>query len=347
MKTITKNVQSISDITADYIPEAIFNSEQPIILKGLIKHWPLVQTALNNTQSAIKTLIQSDTQKPAPVYFGHNKQTRRLGYNHDCSKLNFDIKQTNLTQILTELMDNLANPDYPVRYIASNILQIHFPDIHQQNHLSFDYPYFQQNPLEGADPLTGIWIGNQTLSPCHWDAQSNIACCVAGKRKFTLFPPDQVENLYPGPLELTPGGQPITLVDFDNPDFERFPKFANAIEHGQIAELEPGDAIFIPCMWWHQVETQDTFNILINYWWNSFAKSRGQAINVLQHAFLSLRDRPKAEKQAWKHLFDYYIFGEDNLAAQHLAESSRGVLGEIDNLQSRQLRAMLLNKLNR
>ena len=44
---------------------------------------------------------------------------------------------------------------------------------------------------------------------------------VAGRRRFTLFPPEQVANLYIGPLDLTPAGQPVSLVDQAQPDLVR------------------------------------------------------------------------------------------------------------------------------
>ena len=37
------------------------------------------------------------------------------------------------------------------------------------------------------------------------------------------------------------------------------------------AELQPGDAIFIPSLWWHQVESLSAVNGLVNYWWTDTA----------------------------------------------------------------------------
>lgn len=339
-------VKIINGCKAGCVPEEVYASDQPLVLKGLVEHWPLVGAALESADSAVKMLKAHYSGQLAPVYFG-SPGVRRWAYNEDVSQLNFEIKKANIAEVLDELLACIGEDQPPVRYIASNIIDIYFPSLIAQNDLPFDADFFAEHPLEFADPLKGIWIGNKTNSPCHFDAQSNIACCVAGKRKFTLFPPDQVSNLYPGPLELNPGGPAITMVDFDNPDFERFPRFADAVRFGQVAHLEPGDAIFIPCMWWHQVEALSPFNVLINYWWNTYPKIRGQAMNVLYHALLSIRDRPEQEKQAWKYLFDYYVFDSDDNAGAHLPEHARGYLGEIDDNAARRLRAMLLQKLNR
>ena len=73
-------------------------------------------------------------------------------------------------------------------------------------------------------PLVSIWLGNRTRIAAHHDLPDNIACVVAGRRRFTLFPPEQLENLYIGPLDFTPAGQAISLVDFAQPDFDEIPE---------------------------------------------------------------------------------------------------------------------------
>ena len=95
----------------------------------------------------------------------------------------------------------------------------------------------------------------------HFDFNDNIACVAHGRRRFMLFPPEQLENLYVGPLEFTPQGVPISLVDVHNPDLARYPRFERAVAAAQVAELEAGDAIFIPYMWWHSVRSLEPFNI--------------------------------------------------------------------------------------
>ena len=62
----------------------------------------------------------------------------------------------------------------------------------------------------------------------------------------------------------THGGQAVSMVDFAEPDLGRHPGFRAAIEAAQVADLEPGDALFYPGMWWHQVEAFDAFNVMIN-----------------------------------------------------------------------------------
>ena len=70
-------------------------------------------------------------------------------------------------------------------------------------------------------------------------------------------------------------------------------------------------------------------------------------MNVLKYALMSMRDRPEHEKRAWQAVFNYYIFGDSDFACEHLSEAARGLLGPMDELQARQIRAFLINSLNR
>ena len=97
-----------------------------------------------------------------------------------------------------------------------------------------------------------------------------------------------------GPIDFTPAGQSISLVDFANPDYEAYPKFREALKAAQVVELEPGDAILIPSMWWHHVESLDDMNILINYWWRNTPAYMSTPVNVLQHGLWEFVNFPQS-----------------------------------------------------
>ena len=195
--------------------------------------------------------------------------------------------------------------------------------------------------LDTKESLVSIWIGNRSRIAAHYDFPDNIACVVAGRRRFTLFPPEQIENLYVGPLDFTPSGQAISMVDTTNPDLVRFPRYAKAMEQAVVFDVQAGDAVFIPSMWWHHVESKESFNVLVNYWWRTTPAYLGAPANALLNSLLSMRDLPTAQKKIWKMLFDYYVFGEQDNKFDHIPENVRGVLATLDADKAQAIKAQL------
>jgi hypothetical protein len=207
----------------------------------------------------------------------------------------------------------------------------------------------EANPLGLGlqDATARVWIGNATHISTHYDVSNNIACVVAGARRFTLFPPDQIDNLYIGPLDVTVAGQPASLVDLNAPDLARYPRFAEALRHAVTAELEPGDAIFIPSLWWHNVQASGPLNVLVNYW--SEPTGDVSPFPAMIHALLAIRDLPAAERAAWRGWFDHYVFGEDaaTRAADHVPPHAAGILGPASSERTDKIAQFLIRALDR
>lgn len=343
MKLTSRTTRTLDGTPSDQVPfDRLMAEQQPTVLKGLARDWPLVREGLASPAAAITYLKGFYQGRPVAAFTGEPEIKGRFFYNDDVSALNFRAERARLDEVLDQLAAHLDDPAAPSFYIGSTDLDLYLPGLREQNSLVLNHPMFTVQPY-----LASIWIGNRTTATAHHDMSHNIAVCVAGRRRFTLFPPEQVHNLYPGPLEPTPGGQVVSMVDFRNPDYDRYPRFREAVAHAQVADLEPGDVLFYPALWWHHVEALEPFNILVNYWWNTAPAYMDTPQNTLLHAMLSLRDRPDAEKQAWRAMFDYYIFGPADQAGAHLPEPARGLLAPLDDMKARRLRAMLLNKLNR
>ena len=341
MAAIERRTRVIEGLAPDAIPYAeLMAGDRPAILKGVARDWPLVRLGLEAPQAAIDALKGFDGGRPVTAYTGAPEIGGRFFYDDAVAGLNFKADRVPLGDFLDRIAAHLGDSESPSFYIGSTDLDLYLPGLRAENDLALGDPMF-------AAVIASIWIGNRTTATAHYDMSNNIAVCVAGHRRFTLFPPEQVANLYPGPLEPTPGGQVVSMVDFRDPDLARYPRFADALAAGEVAEMEPGDALFYPALWWHHVEALDGFNILINYWWNTSPAFIDTPQNTLLHALLSLRDRPEHEKRGWKALFDYYVFGPAGLPAEHLPEHARGNLAPMDDRLARRLRAYLLNRLNR
>lgn len=330
-------VREVSDCAATVIPASVLESTQPLVLRGLVADWPIVRQAQHCVGDADAYLRSFYNNAPVTAYYAAPEANGRIFYNQDLSGFNFTALSVNLHEVLDNILQCTGNGQAPTIYVGSTLIDKWLPGFRAHNDLQ----------IEGMNPLASIWIGNQSRIAAHHDFPDNIACVVAGRRRFTLFPPEQVENLYVGPLDLTPSGQAVSLVDFQNPDFESQPRFRQALDTAQYADLGPGDAIFIPSMWWHHVESLADYNVLVNYWWRRTPAYLGTPANALQHALLSIRSLPVEQRRAWQALFNYYIFNADEGTHGHIPESARGSLSPIDELGARKLRAQLLNKLNR
>ena len=201
--------------------------------------------------------------------------------------------------------------------------------------------------MVGAQAQPRLWLGNAITTPTHLDEWHNIGCVVSGRRRFTLFPPEQVANLYIGPLDFAPTGAPMSLVRLEAPDFARFPRFRSALAAAVTAELGPGDALFIPALWWHHVESLEPFNLLVNYWWHAggAASIEGPCgFDGLILSMLNLRTLPPATRKAWQALFDYYVFNGAGDPGAHIPAERRGLLGTLSAEDAAKLRAHLMQR---
>lgn len=338
---IARNTRVIEGIAPDAVPWDDFLADEcPVIVKGLVRDWPIVRTG--SAREAADYLASFYQGRPVLAFIARAELEGRFGYTGDVTGLDFESERGPLGDYLDRLLDHADKEKSPSVYIGSTDVDLFLPGFREDNDLVLEHPMFDANP-----PMVGAWIGNRTTALAHYDMSNNVACCLVGNRRFTLFPPEQIANLYPGPLEPTPGGQVVTMADIHKPDFDRFPRLQAALAAAEVAELEPGDALFYPAMWWHQVDALESFNVMVNYWWNMSPAWVDTPQNTLLHALLSLRDRPAQEKRAWRAVFDYYVFGPAERAGEHLPEAARGNLGELDELRARRLRALLLKRMNR
>ena len=339
MAITAEPIREVHGLSAEALPDDLLRSPEPVVLRGLVAHWPMVRAARESHEAAIDYLAQFERAgaPPATATVGPPEIHGRFFYNPDLRSFNFRQEKVPFGVALKTLRKYLPDAAPPAIYLASTTIDTWLPGFRADNDV----------PLPGRDPLASIWIGNRTRIAAHQDVPDNLACVVAGRRRATLFPPDQLRNLYIGPLEFTPAGQPISLVDFAAPDLERYPRFAEAQRHARMAELEPGDALLIPSMWWHHMEGLEAFNVLVNYWWRQTPAFMDTPMNALMLALLTVRDLPPEQRDTWREVFRHYVFDADGETAAHIPEDARRVLGTLDDERARDLRARLLNRLNR
>lgn len=316
----------------------VIGSGEPAVLRGLAAGWPAVARARVSAQELIKYLQGFDNGTPVDAIMTPPEVAGRIFYDEGMTGFNYVRNRLPFTAVAEQVLRYARFPRPPAVAVQSALLRDCLPGFSAENLLS----------ALDASVLPRIWFGNRITTPTHFDEWNNIGCVVCGRRRFTLFPPGQVANLYVGPLDFAPTGAPMSLVQLSAPDLARFPKFRAALAAALSAELAPGDAIYIPPLWWHHVESLETFNVLVNYWWQASgvpAQEAASGFDALLHAMLNLRALPPADRAAWRALFDRYVFGPQEEVTAHIPAQRRGLLGPLSTQDVAALRAGLGQRL--
>jgi hypothetical protein len=330
-------IRELAGAPADALSDERLRDTRPWVQRGLAAHWPMVQAARRSDADAMAYLKGTWGGDIVGMLLAPPQAEGRFFYDDTFTGMNFKRERAPLDVVLDALAQMAGNPQAPALYVGSTTVDTCLPRFRAANDL----------PLGGRDPLVSVWLGNRSRIAAHFDLPDNLACVVAGRRRFTLFPPEQLANLYVGPLDVTPAGQAVSLVDITRPDLERFPRYAQALAHAQVVELEPGDAVFVPSMWWHHVESLADFNVLINYWWRQSPDYMDSPIGALMAGLLTMRDLPPAQREIWRHLFEHYVFRADDETAAHIPAHARSALAPLTDSGARHLRQALLNRFKR
>ncbi len=318
----TPSVRIVEGIDRRAFDNDIRLAGQPVILKGLAARWPAVQAATTSPESLGAYLSRFDTGAPAKVSIGPREMQGHFFYNEDLTGLNYQSFGRSLKFIVDWCLSPQQQAKGEFLYLQAQPVDGFVPG------MAPDLPM----PLLDSQVRPRIWIGNTLRTQTHFDYTSNIAVHVAGEKVFTLFPPDQTANLYPGPLDRTPAGVPVSMASIEDPDFGRFPRLQTALDHAVTAQLSPGDALFIPPLWWHHVHTTGPLNMLVNYWWNDARPDLVDPIAALHIAATAFAAMPAEQRGAWREMMDYFVFGDADPAA-HLPPHIRGAFNRDLNTQ--------------
>jgi len=320
------------------IRREVIASARPAVLRGLVNAWPAVGVGRRSPAAVVEYLRRFDNGGLVDAIMTPPEVEGRVFYNEAMSGFNFVRNRLPIAAVAEQALRYGAFARAPAVAAQSALMRDCLPGFSAENALSV---------LDSA-VLPRIWLGTAITTPTHLDEWNNIGCVVCGRRRFTLFPPEQIVNLYIGPLDFAPTGAPMSLVRLHEPDFERFPRFHEALKAAVTAELGPGDALFIPPLWWHHVESLEPFNLLVNYWWHAVPGvpvGGTSGFDALMIALLNLRPLPAATREAWRAFFDHYVFGTPSDVSAHIPEQRRGILGDLTPADGERLRAGLWQRL--
>lgn len=328
-------IKTITEVDKATFEKEILSRQEPVVIKSFVGDWPAVKAYQSSENDLVEYLKSFSKEQPIEVVLGAPSTSGKFGYTVDVKAFNFTKKQQNLGLIVDTLLAIKFQPSMPYIAVQGLSIEEHLPEFEQHNTMN----------LLNPDVMPRAWIGNKVTTVTHYDHQDNLACVVAGKRKFTLFPPEQVANLYVGPLLATPAGAPISLVDLNNPDLEKHPKFKRALASAQEAVLEPGDVIYIPYLWWHHVESLTPFNMLVNYWWGRNYDENETPYQCLLHSMLTIPKLPEYQRKIWRAFFDHYVFQLEGKPAEHLPEHVEDIISQLSEDRRNNIKNMLAEAL--
>ena len=330
-------------VTRQVFEQDIVPAYRPVVLRGLVADWPLVQQGRAGLEPCLQYLLGFDQGVPVDAVLARPEPTRAFSYKPGLDGFNFLHDKQPYAALFEQLWRYSHFPDPPSLAAQSAPVSSALPGLDLANVC----------PLLDADVAAPrIWIGNRATVPAHFDDSHNLACVAAGRRRFTLLPPQCAPLLYLGPPDYAPTPAPMSVVpDLHTADATRFPLLAEALEQAVVAELEPGDALYIPPLWFHQVEAlAPHLNILMNYWWRPLAapERRDDAhIAALRLAMLAFRHLPDGEREGWRALFAHYVFGARGDELAHIPVGQRHLFGEVDAAFDAAIRKDLIERLDR
>jgi hypothetical protein len=262
---------------------AIFRrAAQPVLLDGLLADWP------NRSGLTLPRLRERFGDRRLPVL------ATRGG------RLACDVKTGVAfdTMRFGDYIDRLTRGEPLDAYLATP-LATWLPE------LLADMPapsYCRDAPWRNAR----LWLSPPGTSvPLHRDVAQNIFLQLVGRKRFLLYAPAAAPWLYSNRFRSALPN--YSRFDPERPDYQRFP-LSRAVRPLEVV-LEPGDAMYLPSRWWHQVRSLD-LSLSVNFWWADGAlalavraaefvkRARSLEIYGLEQALRRRRERGMAASPA-------------------------------------------------
>jgi hypothetical protein len=327
------------ELTSERFQQEIVPACRPVVIRGLITGWPVVHAARVSPRALRDHLAEFDSGGRIETFFGDPSIAGKYYYTPGLQGFNFERRTMKLLDAVEAILEAVERAGARSVYLGSVPAAQYLPG------------FAARNPMPLSCPVAPrIWLGTASNVSSHYDTFDNLACVIAGRRRFTLYAPELIGKLYVGPIDNTLAGAPVSLAaSAPEGGAREFPLFEEIRDQARVAELEPGDALYLPKLWWHQVESIAPFNGLVNYWWDACSVGPDLPYASLLLAMITIAERPPSERQAWKAFFDHYVFRSNGHPLAHLPAPLHGLLGPLkpDNYGKIRARIMHLLRLGR
>lgn len=212
-------------------------ASKPCLFKDAIKHSPVMAWGIEKISSDY-----SQTAFPVQLY---EKIATGAGYHG---------VQTERKEIRVQEYVDKIQTGADVGYASQLPLLEYFPEL-----LRVLQPprYFSTSLLTQAN----IWIGPAgTNSNLHCDPDHNLFFQVEGRKRVRLISPKDSKPLKPVRNTFHDMYSPVDLTD--SAQLEELARVVKVYE----TVVEPGDVLYIPAFWWHNIDSLAP-SVSLNFWW--------------------------------------------------------------------------------
>ncbi|XP_065829984.1 hypoxia-inducible factor 1-alpha inhibitor-like [Oscarella lobularis] len=252
--------------------------EDPETLKSLQEGLPIVITGSNLTSSALRWNIEflgkELKNQFVRIFVSSNRQFRYHNMKFETTAAYYEWQppfriHEGLFQEFIEMTNDFKKADNGSRaYFQYLINELNLTESMDDDFNEFNWNWIHDTVLPatkwGQLKHNLLLVGmNDVSTPVHFDGMENLFSMIYGHKRCILFDPSQYKGLYPFPIHHPHDRQ--SQVDFDNPNFEMFPRFREV--HGYDTILGPGEVLYIPSHWWHYIESErDSMTVSLNFW---------------------------------------------------------------------------------
>ncbi|OWF51395.1 tRNA wybutosine-synthesizing protein 5-like [Mizuhopecten yessoensis] len=290
----------VSGLDVSTFTEEIYPKRQPVILRGVD-----IGQCVDKWRS-VNYLTTQGGQMPVKIHVSATPQMDFIKKNFSYKSLPFsDFVQRASEDEHTEFFETKTE-NYYLRALGDDPRKDK-ADIHQQfPRLADDIKFPKFFPPEKLFSSVFRIASKGTQLWTHYDVMDNLLMQVVGRKRVILFSPAEVDKMYLN-------GDKSEVLDIDNPDPGKFPKFLKAHRHEGI--LEPGDILFIPALWFHNVIYKD-YGVAVNVFWKHLDDSLydhrdvygnkdhvpySRAQQILDRALKTLEELPEEYREFYGH----------------------------------------------
>ena len=209
MSDAMREVDGATGLTADSF-RAVLEACRPVVLRGVVRDWSVVAAARESPERFRSYVAQFDAGRETEVFVAPQHVGGEYYYTEDLASFNFERRRMRFMDALQSIVASLATETRQSMYVGSVPIDQFLPGFSRQNSVA----------ILPAAVSARMWVGHASKVAAHYDTFDNIACVVAGARRFTLFAPEHIARLR-STLEVLGGrvGVPTqaTQVD-DSPD---------------------------------------------------------------------------------------------------------------------------------